>query len=55
MRIDWVMLIAAVVVILLMLAIQSFVQRQVMDTNARRYSNESVEDGVKLVRQDATV
>jgi hypothetical protein len=54
MRIDWVMLIAAVVVILLMLAIQSFVQRQVMDTNARRYSNESVEDGVKLVRQDAT-
>jgi len=54
MRIDWVMLIAAVVVILLMLAIQSFVQRQVMDTNARRYSNESVEDSVKLVRQDAT-
>ena len=52
MRIDWVMLIAAVVVILLMLAIQSFVQRQVMDTNARRYSNES--DSVKLVRQDAT-
>jgi hypothetical protein len=52
MRIDWVMLIAAVVVFLLALVIQFVVQKQVTATNVRRYWNERAEDSGKLVRQD---
>jgi hypothetical protein len=52
MRIDWVMLIAAVAVFVIALVIQWFVQMQVTATNARRYWNESAGDISKLVRQD---
>ena len=51
MRIDWVMLIAAVAVFVVALVIQSFVQMRVTGTNVRRYWNESADDS-KLVRQD---
>jgi hypothetical protein len=51
MRIDWVMLIAAVAVFVVALVIQSFVQMRVTATNVRRYWNESADDS-KLVRQD---
>ena len=52
MRIDWVMLIAAVAVFVIALVIQWFVQMQVTATNVRRYWNEIAGDSSKLVRQD---
>jgi hypothetical protein len=52
MRIDWVMLIAAVAVFVIALVLQSFVQMRVTATNVRRYWNESEGDSSKLVRQD---
>jgi hypothetical protein len=52
MRIDWVMLIAAVAVFVIGLVIQSFVQIRVTAINVRRYWNESADDSSKLVRQD---
>jgi hypothetical protein len=51
-RIDWVVLIAAVAVFVIALVLQSFVQMRVTATNARRYWNESADDSSKLVRQD---
>jgi hypothetical protein len=52
MRIDWVMLIAAVAVFVIALVLQSFVQMRVTATNVRRYWDESEADSSKLVRQD---
>ena len=52
MRIDWVMLIAAVAVFVIALVLQWFVQMQVTATNVRRYWNETEGDSSKLVRQD---
>ena len=52
MRIDWVMLIAAMAVFVIALVIQWLVQMQVTATNVRRYWNESEGDSGKLVRQD---
>ena len=52
MRIDWVMLIAAVAVFVIALVIQWLVQMQVTATNVRRYWNEIAGDSSKLVRQD---
>jgi hypothetical protein len=43
MSIDWTMLVATVVAFVLALIIQSVVQRQILATNARQYSNESTE------------
>ena len=54
MRIDWVMLIAAVAVFVVALVLQSFVQMRVTATNVRRYWNESADDSNKLVRQDVS-
>ena len=52
MRIDWVMLIAAVAVFVIALVLQSFVQMRVTATNVRRYWNENEGDSSKLVRRD---
>jgi hypothetical protein len=52
MRIDWVMLIAAMAVFVIALVIQWLVQMQVTATNVRRYWNEIAGDSSKLVRQD---
>jgi hypothetical protein len=52
MRIDSVMLIAAVAVFVIALVLQSFVQMRVTATNVHRYWSESAGDSTKLIRQD---